>query len=403
MTSQVEVAAELVRLAQLRVKTTGTRLVNELARMVVEDEVLELDPELGWLLDQAQSWSSNDALVAALGVNDLVINGYHVDVRPINSGGAVAISRALVGTSYLSHGTLVVEMTGARTGRFAGYIPAATWMAADRECSDALSVSVPFTPPFLAGLAQTLAGVSSAPANGKRSSGADPDMTELDRFVASRAQVTLPRQRQIAERALSDEIVLARLEKAVALWSDGALSRMLSASSVWSARVEQLADSIAPRYGRITRDEIKKQIMRVGEQFGGQPECPAFRKALFFELAKVDVLKRFQTIESSRIALVMDRVMSGVPVVEAVRELVKNRHVFDLAITIKKHRQRLGDFMMASAEEIGWAFNQLALQPAYATHSKDDEAGVESINETLAMLQAGELLEQIMRAETSPE
>jgi len=39
------------------------------------------------------------------------------------------------------------------------------------------------------------------------------------------------------------------------------------------------------------------------------------------------------------------------------------------------------------------AFNQLSLQPAYATHSSAD-SGIESINEALQLLEAAELAEQ---------
>jgi hypothetical protein len=50
--------------------------------------------------------------------------------------------------------------------------------------------------------------------------------------------------------------------------------------------------------------------------------------------------------------------------------------------------------MAATADEIGMAFQQMALQPAYATHSAGD-SGVDSINEALALLEATDMAETI--------
>jgi hypothetical protein len=56
-------------------------------------------------------------------------------------------------------------------------------------------------------------------------------------------------------------------------------------------------------------------------------------------------------------------------------------------------------FVAATADEIGNAFKQMALQPSYATHSAKGETGVEAINEALQLLEAGELAEQIKKLE----
>jgi len=86
--------------------------------------------------------------------------------------------------------------------------------------------------------------------------------------------------------------------------------------------------------------------------------------------------------------------MSGVNAVDAVKALVKNAVAVDLALAIKNKRQATAGFMAATAEEIGMAFQQLALQPAYATHSSGD-SGVDSINEALALLQATDMADAI--------
>lgn len=399
MMSQVKIEAELVRLAQARVRTTGAPLANELSRMVVEETVTRLNPELGWMVDSDRSWNQNDWLAAQLGVNDLVVNGIHIDVRAVDANGEITVNRALVGTSYLTHGTLVVEMTGPHSGRFAGHIPASDWMAADRQCRDSSLVAVQFSSAGPVNLAQVLAAIACEPANGKARSGAAPELTELTKFVANRTQIGLPRQRQIIESALVDGKVLRSLEQVASLWSDGTLARLLTAGSVWNSRVERLTDRIAPKFKKLNRERIKQQILRTGEKFGGQPESPQFRKALLATLAKEEVLSRFQGVDLARLGQAVDRVLSGRTAVDAVKDLVKSRYAVELAMVIKSDRRKFRDFVSATAEEIGLAFNQLALKPAYATHSAEQEAGVETVNEALAMLQAGELVEELRKIE----
>lgn len=397
MMSQVEIEAELVRMAQCRTKTTGSLLRDELSRMVVEEAIVRLNPELGWLVESDQNLSDSDRLISSMKINDIVVNGLRIDIRSIDANGEVTIDRSLIATSYLNHGSLVVEMTGQHSGRIAGYISAASWMSADRQAQDHSQAKLKGSSLTAVDLSELLTEIAGQPASGKPRSASEPDLAELNKFVSNRSQISLPRQRQIVESLLSDEKLRQRLEQVAGLWSDGALSRILSAESVWNNRVETMADKIAAKFKRLNREQIKRQLLRTGEQFGGQPESPQFKKALLSTLARDEVLSRFQGVDLAKVGQAVDRVLSGRPVVDAVKDLVKNKHTVDLAIAIKNKRQNFQDFMSATADEIGMAFGQLALKPAYATHSTENESGLESVNEALAMLQAGELVEELTK------
>ncbi|MFX6888217.1 hypothetical protein ABTH62_20655, partial [Acinetobacter baumannii] len=76
----------------------------------------------------------------------------------------------------------------------------------------------------------------------------------------------------------------------------------------------------------------------------------------------------------------VDKLVAGKNKAEAIREFVKNQAAVDVARIIGEKRDALKHFASASADEIGAAFQQLALQPAYATHSASDSTGVEAIN-----------------------
>lgn len=397
MMSQVEIEAELVRMAQCRTKTTGCLLRDELSRMVVEEAIVRLNPELGWLVESDQNLSDSDRLISSMKINDVVVNGLRIDIRSIDANGEVTIDRSLIATSYLNHGSLVVEMTGQHSGRIAGYISAASWMSADRQAQDHSQAKLKSASLTAVDLSELLTEIAGQPASGKPRSASEPDLVELNKFVSNRSQISLPRQRQIVESLLSDEKLRQKLEQVAGLWSDGTLSRILSAESVWNNRVETMADKIATKFKRLSREQIKRQLLRTGEQFGGQPESPQFKRALLSTLARDEVLSRFQGVDLAKVGQAVDRVLSGRPVVDVVKDLVKNKHTVDLAIAIKNKRQNFQDFMSATADEIGMAFGQLALKTAYATHSAENESGVESVNEALAMLQAGELVEELTK------
>lgn len=92
----------------------------------------------------------------------------------------------------------------------------------------------------------------------------------------------------------------------------------------------------------------------------------------------------------------IDKVVVGRGKVEAIREYVKNQAAVDVARVIAEKRNALQRFATASAEEIGFAYQQLALQPAYATHSASDSTGLQAINEALNLFEAASFVEEFM-------
>lgn len=117
----------------------------------------------------------------------------------------------------------------------------------------------------------------------------------------------------------------------------------------------------------------------MGETYGSEYRAPAFRKSLLEALSKAQLAGSQVSEQKVKNGA---KIISGTSPLEAVRQLVNNKTAVDLAYAIKRERQKVSGFVAATAEEIGMAFQKLALQPAYATHSSGD-SGVESINEAL--------------------
>ena len=113
MVSKIHVSPELLRLTQQRANRFDLPYRSQVARCVAEQAVLELDPEFNFLVDGEASLAEVDALVHALKVNDIVVNGRHIDVAVLE-GGDVFLSAALIDTPYLECGSLVVEIDGAK-------------------------------------------------------------------------------------------------------------------------------------------------------------------------------------------------------------------------------------------------------------------------------------------------
>jgi hypothetical protein len=127
----IAISPEIARLAQRKTSETGTSFYSEIARIIVEEAVVNLDPELGLVVEPEKAVAGNDAVASCLGVNDLVINGKRIDVRAVDSDGRIAIDADLIGTSYLEGGTIVVRLENSRTGVIAGYITPGQWMDTD--------------------------------------------------------------------------------------------------------------------------------------------------------------------------------------------------------------------------------------------------------------------------------
>ena len=111
----IDLAPEVVRMAQIRANKHGVSFRQELARLIAEETVMSLDHELE-LMVEGETMNQSDVLAAALGVNDIVVNGHRIDVRVIDEDGEVVAARALIGSQYMSAGSLVVRLRGIEGG-----------------------------------------------------------------------------------------------------------------------------------------------------------------------------------------------------------------------------------------------------------------------------------------------
>ncbi len=396
MGKQIEIRPEMARLAQLRARATGQSVAQELARSVVEESIYELDPELNLLVDFGDSLSQHDGLVRAVGVNDIVVNGRRIDVRALDKEGTVSVAKALVGTPYLSSGTLVVVMNGTDSGEVVGYISSGMWLAAEEQAknSDVVQVQPKENGSFSIGTA--VHDICQKPQVNLNSAASTPEKSDLSKFLTNRHQFIMARQKQIVTAICNNVQVRDEIATdAGDSMSTQTMRRILVDTSIWSARVERLVNKVAPKFPALSREEIKSHVRNLGEQWGGQPDAPEFRKSLLDKLTRAQLARQYQGATASKVANVVEQVLAGGSALDAVKSFVKNKVAVDLAAEIKRQRNRVEGFVAATAEEIGSAFQQLALQPAYATHSQSPDSGVESINEALQLLEAGDLAEQV--------
>ena len=393
MIHKVEISPEVVRLAQFRTRTMGATLSDELARSVVQEAIYATDPDNGLMLDEEAAYSQDDSLVAAFGVNDIVVSGRRMDVRTVDEEGRVAISRALLNGVYMTSGTLAVHMNGNLNGTVVGFIPVSEWQAIDRAAGDQQIVYLKAKQTNDLDLPAIISSIK-VPEPSKQLNPA-PQPFELASFVANRGSINLKRQREIVEGTLSHPQTWQQVKTAVSMWSKGAVRQILSDSAAWSRRVERMTDMLAPKFKRVAREDIKNIVAKIGETLGGQAESPTFRKALLATLTREELSHSLGGAVLAKATEVAEAVLSGRAVTDAIKDFSKNPVAVEMAVQIKKQRQNVSNFMEASAQELAGAYQQMALQPVYQTHSQDPQSGVETINEALKMLDAGELAESL--------
>jgi len=393
MASKVEICPEVARLAQIKTRTLGVSLANELARLVAEESILSLDPEIDLVVEAANTLSEIDALVSAAGVNGIGVNGREIDVRPLNQDGCIAVPRLLIGTPYLSFGTLVVQMDGHK-GQIIAHVGPGSFLAQEDKAGDEalVYIRVNIDPTF--NLETTLTSLVNAPVvdfaqNLKNL----PDQAELVRFLSNRQEIIAARQKQILTAIASKDAVREAFVRVSETTDWSKLSQILQTSGVWEVRTLRFTEKLKEKFPSLSRDRIKEEIRQGGEEHGGQPEAPEFRRELIKRLTRLAVEERLKSATPAKLKQLMDAVSSGKSARDAVQSLVSNKVAVAIAISIKEQRNSLSDFCQASAEEIGAAFGKLASQPAYSTHSVDPEAGIESINEALVLLEAGQIAE----------
>lgn len=394
MASKVEICPEIARMAQIKTRSLGASLTNELARLVAEESVLAIDPEVNLVVEAAYTLTEIDSLVSIAGLNGIGVNGREIDVRPVSPDGLIAVPRVLIGTPYLSAGTLVVQMNG-HQGEVIAHVGPGSFLAQEDKAGqdDYVYVRVNIDPSF--NLEKTLMSLVAAPVvdfgqNLKNL----PDQAELARFLTNRQQMIMARQKQVVTAIASKEAVresFIKVAEAVALTK---LSNILQTSGVWEVRTLRFTQKLVEKFPALSRDRVRDEVRKAGEELGGQPETPEFRRELIKRLTKLAIEERLKTTAPAKIKQIIDAVVSGQSAKDAVNAIVSNKVAVAIAFSIKEQRNLLSGFCQASAEEIGLAFSQLALQPAYATHSFDPEAGMDAINEALALLEAGQIAEQ---------
>lgn len=398
--NELIISPEIARLAQERARGLASSSDHELARLMAGEAIMSLDPEHSYLLDEGSAFSQSDVLTQALGVNDLVVNGRHVDVRALNAEGKAVIRRSLIVSQYLIFGSLVVDVTSISNGRLIGYISARAWQEAERKEESNQQVEIPVEALGEVDLPAVLQSIMSIQTSDQNSPQPAVSDSQLEQFICTPERLSMTAQKQLVWALLSNEDLQNRAAQVLRRWSRSSINRVLTAGAIWNSRTEKLCDRLCLRFDKIPRSRIKELVANLGQSLGGQPEAPEFKRQLLVLVAAEELSLRLPQVESSRLQALSQKVWSGTSAIEAVSDFVKNRVAFDLAVAINRQRERLENFVSATAEEIGLAYQQLALQPAYATHSRDPQSGVDAINEALAMLKAAELAEGIKQMES---
>ena len=445
MVSKIEVSPELIRLTQQRANRFNLPYQKQVARCVAEQAVLELDPESNFLVDNESSLAEVDALVRALKVNDIVVNGRHIDVS-LYEDGEVSLANALIDTPYLECGSLVIRLDGATTGTVVGYIDPAAWSGLARSADGADLITLPFSPVPDFDLADCLAKIEK-----NVSPNVDKPVDSLAKaedylqFSRDRRSLSIEKQRRVVASAVSSLAVRKNIghlsavnagTSGIAGGAGGAAGgaagaagvagsagsvggaggtfgtavrdvtgKVLRDSAVWEIRALNVLEKVQQKFPEIPTSKLEESIRLAGAQNGGQPQAPAFKRSLMKLIARQQLVAKLSSAASfspeakALMDSFIDKVAAGKGNVEAIREYVKNQAAVDVARVIGEKRDALHRFANASADELGFAYQQLALQPAYATHSASDTTGLEAINEALNLFETGSLVEEFMEIE----
>jgi hypothetical protein len=367
-------------------------LAKQAARCIAEQAVMDLDPEHGFILESDAALSSLDTLVRAAQVNDVVVNGRHIDVC-IVEGDEVRLPVVLLHTPYIECGSLVVKMSDSASGTIAGYIDAKTWSSA--ESSGQFELRAKFVSPADFDLTTCLQNIEKQfAANVNKPAEATAKGEAVLQFVREAQKMDIDAQRNVLRSAIASQQVRDTM---VALdnYTPDQAPTVLRDSSTWEARVQRVSKRIQSKFPKLSLSEIEKQIREVGQQYGGQPESPAFRRMLSKRLAKAQFTHHSSSAIKEVLSPFIDSVAAGKSAADAIKGFVKDAVAIDVARVINEKRAVLGHFATATAEEIGFAFQHLSLQPAYSTHSQG-ESGVDAINEALELYEAAAVLETLL-------
>ncbi|MBX9685179.1 MAG: hypothetical protein K2X27_00680 [Candidatus Obscuribacterales bacterium] len=399
MTNGIPITAEIVKLAQLRSRATGCDLRQETARQIAQEAIMELDPELDLLVDEEAAFSRDDRLLSTFDLNDIVINGSRFDIRVVEDG-RVSIPRYLLSTSYMNLGTLAVAFHGDRSASVVGYVPKSDWELQDKHAASKDDKVIFRVGSAHFDLSSRLQELLSSANHESRARRAHPvHQSEINQFCGHRQEMTLSKQREFVEAVLANESSWADLQSGL---SRSFVKKTLTHASVWNHRLDSMAQSLQSKFNKLSKDDIKVTLAKVAEDFGGQFDSPRYRKEMLLRLTREELSRSLKGEQLAKAARLVEQVLSGRPLIDAVKDSIKSPMAIDLALNIKRQRQKLTNFIEASSDEISLAFRQLALQPVYATHSQTEGEGVESVNEALSLLDAGELAESLKSLEQEP-
>lgn len=388
---KIALTREMEILSSSNAMAQGVNQKLDLALLSAEAIICELDPKLNIVCEQWESLSNIQSLASTLGVNDLVVNGRHIDVRVLDAENFVSLNKVLLGSALLNSGSLVVRFDH-ENAEIVAYIPASTW-SQQKEHDGVVSLKVEIDKDF-----DLVATLRSVIKRAQTDLSIDQKLKDddLQSFLQSPVTSSSSIRPMIAALCSNSDL----RERAFEISTDLPLNMVtlvLQKASAWNATCDIVTARLASTFKGIKPDEIKQVVQSTGERFGGQPEAPEFLNAAVNELVRIEMNRKFSTHAnriSEKVKALSSKLAKGTSLSDSIKAVVNNSVAVDLAMSIKETRAQMENFICATAEEIGMAFQKLALQPVYATHSKENEAGVDSINEALELLEAHEIIER---------
>lgn len=388
---KIALTREMEILSSSNAMAQGVNQKLDLALLSAEAIISELDPKLNIVCEQWESLSHIQSLASTLGVNDLVVNGRHIDVRVCDDENVVSLNKILLGSALLNSGSLVVKFEK-DDAEIVAYIPSSTWTQ-QKEQDGLVSFKVDIDKDF-----DLVATLKSIIKRAKTDHALEQNLAEEDLkiFLQSPASSSASLRPMIAALCSNSDLRETAFEMAMDLPLN-TVTQVLHKASAWNATCDIVTTKLATTFKGLKPDEIRQIVQSTGEKYGGQPEAPEYMNAILNDLVQMEVNKKFSTHASKigeKVKKLSSKLAQGLSIGDSVKALVNNSVAVDLALSIKETRNQMENFVLVTAEEIGMAFQKLALQPVYATHSNENEAGVDSINEALVLLEAHEIIER---------
>ena len=135
--NKIQIAPAVARVTQVYARANKLSFRNRVARLIAVEAILALDPLLDFCVDEGSSLSEIDAIARVIAVNDIVVNGRHVDVAVVDSNNQlISLVNALAQSKYSEYGSLVVRLSDTTCGALVGYVKPQIWQNLDRSDSE---------------------------------------------------------------------------------------------------------------------------------------------------------------------------------------------------------------------------------------------------------------------------